>query len=315
MGIIDKTLTATIFDLLKKMGIKPKIGVATDVTRLPDIKNSFNLDLSKFGEKADPEKLKKLVETDSLFLSKASDDELMQFRNNLEYLNATYPDMFSKAEKATNTKTGIDSLVDDVNAQLSGKKAFKESVNPKTGEVRDVTNPVSIAEPRKPIEFNSRSEFDKLSKKHDKDIINAADEIGASLDDPKMGAQQIAETYAEMKLGKDYYDLSQKEQLDIYSKAYNYLTDIGGLRRQYNAVTKHNAGEELGMFDQKMIDKIKDTKQKETLENFDIKDREPNATGGRVGYKLGTKISYNKMFSDLDKTLSKGIGTMFKGKK
>jgi len=141
----------------------------------------------------------------------------------------------------------------------------------------------------KALGFNTRSEFEKLNLKHDKDIVKAADEIGANLDDPKMGAQQIAEVYADMKFGKDYYDLSENQQLDLYSKAYNYLTDMGLLRRQSNAVTKYNAGEELGQFDQKMIDQINDRQQKEILNNFDIKNREPNAKGGSVGlgYLIG----------------------------
>ena len=440
MGIIDKTLTATIFDLLKKMGIKPKIGVATDVTRLPDIKNSFNLDLSKFGEKADPEKLKKLVETDSLFLSKASDDELMQFRNNLEYLNATYPEMFSKAEKAVNTKTGIDSLVDDVNAQLSGKKAFKESVNPKTGEVRDVTNPVKLAEEERtlgglPIDERSGNIADKIDeltkseintfekqkqyldsrlefidsldpRRRNKDLdfqrksietenrlllkaeekgldfdtfeklrqglygprkqqtlnfiktgkvnlepvkpattfeqvqdrykaaAKAADEIFPNYKEPKTAAQELAEVMAEQKYKKAYDQLSGDKQHDLYSEAYDYITSINRLDKVPPPNRIAPPGQEFNISDEKTAEAftkfakendpegfkkiqkvVDDINNKNILENFDVKGREPNATGGRVGYKLGTKLTYNKMFSDLDRTLDKGIGTMFKKKR
>lgn len=138
----------------------------------------------------------------------------------------------------------------------------------------------------KALGFNTRSEFEKLNLKHDKDIVKAADEIGANLDDPKMGAQQIAEVYADMKFGKDYYDLPQNQQLDLYSKAYNYLTDMGSLRRQSKAVEKYNAGEELGQFDQKMIDQINDKQQKEILTNFDTTERKPNSKGG-LNYLLG----------------------------
>jgi hypothetical protein len=82
------------------------------------------------------------------------------------------------------------------------------------------------------------------------------------------------------------YDLPQNQQLDLYSKAYNYLTDMGILRRQSNAVTKYNAGEELGQFDQKMIDQINDKQQKEILTNFDTTERKPNSKGG-LNYLLG----------------------------
>ena len=55
---------------------------------------------------------------------------------------------------------------------------------------------------------------------------------------------------------------------------------------------------------QKIVD---DINNKNTLEDFDVKDREPNAKGGSVG-----NLTYKKMFGDLDKTLNKGLGTMFK---
>jgi len=136
------------------------------------------------------------------------------------------------------------------------------------------------------FEFAKRSEFEKLNLKHDKDIVKAADEIGANLDDPKMGAQQIAEVYADMKFGKDYYDLPQDQQLDLYGKAYNYLTDMGNFRRQARAVEKYNAGEKLEPFDQRIIDQINDRQQKEMLTNFDTTERKPNSQGG-LNYLMG----------------------------
>ena len=61
----------------------------------------------------------------------------------------------------------------------------------------------------------------------------------------------------------------------------------------------------------KKIQKIADDiNNKNTLKNFDIKDREPNARGGSVG-----NLTYKKMFNDLDRTLNKGLGTMFKKRK
>jgi hypothetical protein len=136
------------------------------------------------------------------------------------------------------------------------------------------------------MEFNKRSEFEKLNIKHDKDIVKAADEVGANLDDPKMGAQQIAEVYADMKFGKDYYSLPQEQQLDLYGKAYNYLTGLGNIKRQSKAIDKYNTGEKLDLFDQKIIDKINDTQQKEMLTNFDTTERKPNADGG-LNYLMG----------------------------
>ena len=52
-------LTTKIFNTLKKLGIKPKIGVTTDIQRLPGA-NSFNTDLSTLTQ-ARPESLKKVI--------------------------------------------------------------------------------------------------------------------------------------------------------------------------------------------------------------------------------------------------------------
>ena len=157
-------LTAKIFNTLKGIGIKPKLGVTTDVKRLPGSRNSFNTDLSTLGE-GNAESLKKLIANDADFLPQATPDEIAQYSNNLEYLKSTYPNTFAKQQVVTEAKTGIKTLADDIN-------------------------------------------------------------------------------------------------------------------------------------------------NKNTLKDFDIKDREPNARGGSVG-----NLTYKKMFGNLDKTLNKGLGTMFKRKR
>jgi len=170
-------------------------------------------------------------------------------------------------------------FIASLNKELKGKKSM-EVMNPKTGEITAPKQPI------KTLDFNPKNEFEKINTKHDERIVSAANEIGPSLDDPKMAAQQIAEVYAEMHLGKDYYDLPQRQQLDIYSQAYNYLGDLGNLRRQNNAIKKLNSGEQLDSFDERILNNLKDTKQKEVLENFDAKDREPNKDGG-LNHLLG----------------------------
>jgi len=170
-------------------------------------------------------------------------------------------------------------FIANLNKELKGKKSM-EVMNPKTGEITTPKQPI------KTLDFNPKNEFEKINTKHDERIVSAASEIGPSLDDPKMAAQQIAEVYAEMHLGKDYYDLPQRQQLDIYSQAYNYLGDLGNLRRQNNAIKKLNSGEQLDSFDERILNNLKDTKQKEVLQNFDAKDREPNKDGG-LNHLLG----------------------------
>jgi hypothetical protein len=102
MAIIDKTIA----ELLKSIGIRLKPGVATDVTRLPDVKSSFNLDLSKFGSKADPKQMKKLIETDANFVFKADEAEKEQFANNINYLKSEFPELFKTEKPILSSKTG-----------------------------------------------------------------------------------------------------------------------------------------------------------------------------------------------------------------
>ena len=116
-------LTSKIFNTLKKLGIKPKIGVTTGVKRLPGSRNSFNTDLSKL-EGGNPEALKKLIANDADFLPQATADEIAQYNNNLEYLQSTFPEVFSKPQVVTEAKTGIKTIVDDVD--LKSKKPTKE---------------------------------------------------------------------------------------------------------------------------------------------------------------------------------------------
>jgi hypothetical protein len=280
-------LTAKVFNTLKKLGIKPKIGVTTGVKRLPGTRNSFNTDLSKL-EGGNPEGLKRLIANDADFLPQATPDEIAQYNNNLEYLQSTFPDVFSKPQVVTEAKTGIKTLVDDLNEKLKGKKSM-ETVNPKTGEVTSPKKPITVAQ------------------KYDQDIIKAADEIYPSYDDPKIAADQIVDSYAQMKYGlEDQYGLSNKERMDLYTQAYDYVMD-------YNrgAIGK-TAGESINISDEatakaftdfarkndpegfKKIQKIvDDINNKNALEEFDIKDREPNAKGGLIS----------------------GIGTMFKRKR
>jgi len=335
-------LTTKIFNTLKKLGIKPKIGVTTDIQRLPGI-NSFNADLSNLKQ-ARPESLKKLITTDADFLAKANPDELRQYYNNLEYLQSNFPDTFSKAEVVTEAKTGIKTLVDNVNENLKGKKSM-ETVNLKTGEVTSPKEPITIAE--KQYFYDKDQEYNKLLTKHKK-AAEAHDQLDNIDIYDKIAPDQLGEVIAEMS-GKNVDSLTDAQRREYYKIAQSYLTDFIKVDRTRRAVEKVNKGLELTATDRlylkfaqptdslpttksidisdektaeaftnfarendpegfKKIQKIvDDINNKNTLEDFDVKDREPNAKGGSVG-----NLSYKKMFGDLDKTLNKGLGTMFK---
>ena len=335
-------LTTKIFNTLKKLGIKPKIGVTTDIQRLPGA-NSFNTDFSTLTQ-ARPESLKKVITADADFLAKANPDELRQYYNNLEYAQATYPDIFSKPQVVTEAKTGIKTLVDDLNENLKGKKSM-ETVNPKTGEVTSFKEPITTAE--KKYFYDKNEEYDKLVAKHKK-AAEAHDELDNIDIYDKIAPDQLGEVIAEMS-GKNVDRLTDAQRREYYKLAQSYLTDFIKVDRTRKAVEKVNQGLELTATDRlylkfaqptdslpttksidisdektaeaftnfarendpegfKKIQKIvDDINNKNTLEDFDVKDREPNAKGGSVG-----NLTYKKMFGDLDKTLNKGLGTMFK---
>ena len=142
-----------ILNILKDMGMSPRFGMMTKVSRNPEFRNLYNADLTSpeilrkgLGNIEDPEQLKKLVRMDSDFLPQIkNEEELETFLNNLQFLKSTYPETFAKPQVAIDAKTGIKTLVDDVNEQLQGKKSM-ETFNPKTGEVIISKTPVSITE-------------------------------------------------------------------------------------------------------------------------------------------------------------------------
>ena len=235
-------LTTKIFNTLKKLGIKPKIGVTTDVQRLPGL-NSFNSDLSKLTE-ARPESLKKLITTDADFLAKADPDELRQYYNNLEYLQSTFPETFAKPQVVIESKTGIKTLVDDVNENLQGKKSM-ETFDPKTGEVITPTEPVKILD-----------ESEMIKQKY-----------GSIIDDNLL--KQI-------------------------------LIDNNPQRK----------AEVLATIDEAMKMQDKGIPYEEIINIIKNTTRTKQAKGGLI-----KSISYKSMFSNLDKTLNKGLGTMFRKKR
>ena len=207
----------------------------------------------------------------------------------------------------------IKDIIDEVNKKLKGKKSM-ETVNPKTGEVTIPKNPVGTVMESEPV-----------VQRYDKDIMKAANEVFPNYDDPKIAADQIAESYAQIKFGKSYDDLSTQEQMAIYNQAYNYVMDYNrGAFKLTAPVTSKEVDLEkemntvLNQYDKSMF--IKDEKgmvdisnpenvrrmalllkenhpelykkleglgsQMNEIENFDITGRKPNANGG-LNYLMG----------------------------
>ena len=141
-------------------------------------------------------------------------------------------------------------LIAEANKKLKGKKSM-ESVNPKTGEITVPKKPIRRAEeptgmttmdpePEIVDERSITKTKKKTTQRYDQDIIKAADEIYPSYDDPKIAADQIVDSYAQMKFGlEDQYGLSNKERMDLYRQAYDYVMDynrgaIGKTANEFN---------------------------------------------------------------------------------
>ena len=193
-------------------------------------------------------------------------------------------------------------IIIETNKKLKGKKSM-ETTNPKTGEVTSPKEPVTV------------------TQKYDEDIIKAADEIYPSYDDPRIAADQIVDSYAQMKYGlEDQYGLSNKERMDLYRQAYDYVMDYnrGAIGKTTGTINISDEATAKAFTDfarendpegfkkiQKIVD---DINNKNALEEFNIKDREPNAKGGRIGYAEGsdgapsiTLDSHDKAPANMDK--------------
>jgi len=299
-------LTTKIFNTLKKLGIKPKIGVTTDIQRLPGI-NSFNADLSTLTQ-ARPESLKKLIITDADFLAKANPDELRQYYNNLEYLQSNFPDTFSKAEVVTEAKTGLKTLVDDAGEKI--KKPTKEDYEDYAEILNDSENTVvQGTETFDELEALVKKQKDYEASMYQEYKMGKLDPAPGEKTEGRLKFLRKKADEAEMTKDRRLITVDEINELDELERAFEPNTiNISDPKtaKDFTNFAKQNDPEGF-----KKIQKITDDiNNKNILEDFDIKDREPNAKGGSVG-----NLTYKKMFGNLDRTLNKGLGTMFKKKR
>jgi hypothetical protein len=302
-------LTSKIFNTLKKLGIKPKIGVTTGVKRLPGSRNSFNTDLSKL-EGGDPEGLKRLIANDADFLPQATPDEIAQYNNNLEYLQSTFPEVFSKPQVVTEAKTGIKTLVDDVNPK--SKKLTKDEIADYEEQIgRDAEEWLSegtIDEAEKALK-NSKAEEAYYRGQY---LTGKLDPVAGEKTQGRMDFLRKKAEYAEDVKDRRLITVDEINELDELERVFEPRSSSSinisdpKTAESFTNFAKQNDPEGFKKI-QKIVD---DINNKNTLKDFDVKDREPNAKGGSVG-----NLTYKKMFSNLDRTLNKGLGTMFKRKR
>jgi cell division protein ZapA (FtsZ GTPase activity inhibitor) len=280
-------LTSKIFNTLKKLGIKPKIGVTTGVKRLPGSRNSFNTDLSKL-EGGDPEGLKRLIANDADFLPQATPDEIAQYNNNLEYLQSTFPEVFSKPQVVTEAKTGIKTLVDDVGEKI--KKPTKEDYEDYAEILNDSENTVvqgtetfdeleALVKKQKDYEASMYQEYKmgKLDPAPGEKSQNRLNFLRKKADEAEMTKDRRLITVDEIQELEDLEGTFQPRTINISDPK---------TAESFANFAKQNDPEGFKKI-QKIVD---DINNKNTLEDFDVKDREPNAKGGLIS----------------------GIGTMFR---
>ena len=281
-------LTAKIFNTLKGIGIKPKIGVTTGIKRLPGTRNSFNTDLSKL-EGGDPEGLKRLIANDANFLPQASADEIAQFNDNLEYLKSTFPDTFSKPQIVEEAKTGIKTVVDDVDPK--SRKLTREEIEDYEAELGDAETWLSegtVEEAEKALQ-RSKAEEAYYYKQY---RMGKLDPVPGEKSQNRLNLLRKKAEEAELSGDRRLISIDEIQELEDLERTFQPNTiNISDpkVAESFTNFAKQNDPEGF-----KKIEKIvDDINNKNTLENFDVKDREPNAKGGLIS----------------------GIGTMFRKRK
>jgi hypothetical protein len=161
----------------------------------------------------------------------------------------------------------------------------------KTGKVN--------VEPVKPT-----TTFEEVQKRY-RIAAKAADEIFPNYNTPKTAASELANVMAEQKYGKVFDDLTGDIQSDLYSEAYDYITSVNRLPKISPPNRPVPPGTEFNISDPKTAEAftnfarendpegfakiqkiVDDINNKNMLEDFDIKDRKPNAKGG-LNYLMG----------------------------
>ena len=153
----------------------------------------------------------------------------------LDYLNAKVKYTFGYTKGQMN----------EILQQPARLNHLRAKVDPAWGEANFGPDYMSILEKERAIEVSAgvpeavvRNE--QISKpnidvpepfagKYDEEFMAHDNLFGRTSGDPKVDAQEIAEQVAEMK-GLDFDSLSYKEQMDLYDKAYNYLTVQGRVK-------------------------------------------------------------------------------------
>ena len=214
---------------------------------------------------------------------------------------------FAKQQVVTEAKTGIKTLVDDVNPK--SKKLTKDEIADYEEQIgRDAEEWLSegtIDEAEKALK-NSKAEEAYYRGQY---LTGKLDPVAGEKTQGRMDFLRKKAEYAEDVKDRRLFTLEEMNELDELERVFEPRSSSSinisdpKTAEDFTNFAKQNDPEGF-----KKIQKITDDiNNKNILEDFDIKDREPNARGGSVG-----NLTLKKMFGDLDKNLDKGLGTMFK---
>ena len=156
----------------------------------------------------------------------------------------------------------------------------------------------NVLDPKKPIMGGTQPKEDLIKTKKMTDVEAAIDNAspGFVKGDRKYNAQLVADDLADKRFGKDFYDLDQQQQMDLYGEALEALPtpkfrlNVDKFKEDFNVsdeeIEKILAlpAEEQQKILREYIDK--DFKQQIELADFDVSDKEPNAQGGIVGLRI-----------------------------
>ena len=211
------------------------------------------------------------------------------------------------ALKSPGAKKSYKIIEDQLGVKLYGDETFEEILKiQKTGK-----------HPRGEPKIKIRSMID-----------DAIDNVspGFVKGDRKYNAQLVAEDLADKKFGKDFYDLDQKQQMDLYGEALDELTDLDKFAQG------GRAGFKDGML-KKGLKAITGTDTYKTLEDrgfnaavlmsegfdqiYNLLSGMPGlAEGGRIGYKDGPekpgRRTFMKAAAGLASLLPFGLGKVGK---
>ena len=211
------------------------------------------------------------------------------------------------ALKSPGAKKSYKIIEDQLGVKLYGDETFEEILKiQKTGK-----------HPRGELKIKIRSMID-----------DAIDNVspGFVKGDRKYNAQLVAEDLANKKFGKDFYDLDQKQQMDLYGEALDELTDLDKFAQG------GRAGFKDGML-KKGLKAITGTDTYKTLEDrgfnaavlmsegfdqiYNLLSGMPGlAEGGRIGYKDGPekpgRRTFMKAAAGLASLLPFGLGKVGK---